>query len=167
MFESGAILVYLAEKFGAFLPEDPSARAETMSWLFWQMGSTPFLGGGFGHFYAYAPKKWEYPINRYAMEVKRLLDVLDRNLADREYVIGDEYTIADMAICPWFGGLILNNLYESATFLDVASYEHVGRWARMITERPAVKRGQRVNRMWGPEELRVPERHSAADFNGL
>jgi len=166
IFESGAILVYLAEKFGEFLPTDPSKRAETMSWLFWQMGSTPFLGGGFGHFYAYAPEKWEYPINRYAMEVKRLLDVLDRNLADREYVIGDEYTIADMAISPWFGGLILNNLYEAEKFLDVASYEHVGRWARMIVERPAVKRGQRVNRMWGPEELRVPERHSAADFKG-
>lgn len=164
IFESGAILVYLAEKFGAFLPTDSSKRAETLSWLFWQMGSTPFLGGGFGHFYAYAPEKWEYPINRYAMEVKRLLDVLDRDLADREFVIGSEYTIADMAIWPWFGGLCLHNLYEAEKFLDVKSYTHVNRWAEMIRDRPAALRGVRVNRMWGPEELRLPERHSSADF---
>ena len=165
VFESGAILVYLAEKFGAFLPTDPSARAECLSWLFWQMASTPYLGGGFGHFYAYAPEKFEYPINRYAMEVKRLLDVLDRNLAEREYVIGEVYTIADMAIWPWFGGLVLQNLYSASEFLQLDTYEHVGRWARQIAERPAAKRGKRVNAAWGPEEERCPERHSAADLD--
>jgi GST-like protein len=165
VFESGAILVYLAEKFGAFLPTDASDRAECLSWLFWQMGSTPFLGGGFGHFYAYAPEKLEYPINRYAMEVKRLLDVLDRNLEEREYVIGDAYTIADMAIWPWFGGLVLKNLYEASEFLQVESYTHVVRWANQIAERTAAKRGQRVNSAWGPEEERCPERHSAADLD--
>ncbi len=165
VFESGAILVYLAEKFGAFLPTDPSARAECMSWLFWQMGSVPFLGGGFGHFYAYAPEKWEYPINRYAMEVKRQLDVLDQNLANRQYLCGDEYTIADMANYAWYGALVQGKLYEAGEFLDVTSYTHVVRWANEISERPAVKRGRRVNRTWGPEEAQVPERHSASDLD--
>jgi len=165
VFESGAILVYLAEKFDAFLPTEPSARAECMSWLFWQMASTPYLGGGFGHFYAYAPEKLEYPINRYAMEVKRQLDVLDRNLAERRYLCGDDYTIADMATWPWYGGLVLNGLYEAAVFLDVKSYTNVVRWAEEIQERPAVRRGERVNRAWGPEEERVPERHAASDLD--
>ena len=164
VFESGSILVYLAEKFGAFLPREAAARAECLSWLFWQMGSTPYLGGGFGHFYAYAPQKWEYPIDRFALEVKRQLDVLDRNLATRRYVAGEEYSIADMAVFPWYGGLVLNNLYNAAEFLEVASYRHVVRWASELRERPAVQRGQRVNRTWGPEELQVRERHSAADF---
>ncbi|MEY3138739.1 MAG: hypothetical protein RL580_2471 [Pseudomonadota bacterium] len=164
VFESGAILVYLAEKFGCFLPRESAARAECLSWLFWQMGSTPYLGGGFGHFYAYAPQKWEYPIDRFALEVKRQLDVLDQNLATRRYVAGDEYSIADMAIFPWYGGLVLNNLYNAAEFLEVASYSNVVRWASELRERPAVQRGQRVNRTWGPEELQVRERHSAADF---
>jgi GST-like protein len=164
VFESGAILMYLAEKFGAFLPAEPAARAECLSWLFWQMGSAPFLGGGFGHFYAYAPEKYEYPINRYAMEVKRQLDVLDRNLAGRRYLCGDEYTIADIATFPWYGGLVMGKLYDAAEFLDVASYRHVVRWAAEIAERDAVRRGERVNKTWGPEELRVPERHDAADL---
>ena len=164
VFESGAILMYLAEKFGHFLPSDAAARAECMSWLFWQMGSTPYLGGGFGHFYAYAPQKWEYPLDRFALEVKRQLDVLDRNLASRRYVAGEEYSIADIAIFPWYGGLVLNNLYNAAEFLEVASYSNVVRWATELRERPAVQRGQRVNRTWGPEELQVRERHSAADF---
>ncbi len=165
VFESGAILVYLAEKFDAFLPTDPSKRAECLSWLFWQMGSAPYLGGGFGHFYAYAPEKFEYPINRFAMEVKRQLDVLDRNLAERQFLAGDEYTIADMATCPWYGGVVLANIYEAEVFLDVKSYTNVVRWATEIQERPAVQRGQRVNKMWGPEELRVPERHGASDLD--
>ena len=165
VFESGAILVYLAEKFDAFLPKEPSARAECMSWLFWLMGSAPYLGGGFGHFYAYAPAKFEYPINRFAMEVKRQLDVLDRNLAERRFLGGDEYTIADIATCPWYGALALGRLYDSAEFLDVKSYTNVVRWATEFQERPAVKRGQRVNRPWGPEEDRVPERHSASDLD--
>ncbi len=165
VFESGAILVYLAEKFGAFLPAEPSARAECLSWLFWQMGSTPFLGGGFGHFYAYAPEKYEYPINRYAMEVKRQLDVLDRNLADRPWLAGDEYTIADMATAPWYGALALGRLYEGGEFLQVASYENVVRWAERFGARPAVKRGQRVNKAWGDEALQVPERHAASDLD--
>jgi GST-like protein len=166
VFESGAILLYLAEKFGAFVPtaKEPSARAECLSWLFWQMGAAPFLGGGFGHFYAYAPEKLEYPIDRYAMEVKRQLDVLDRNLAERHFLIGDEYTIADMANWPWYGALVLDNLYDAGIFLDVASYKNVVRWAEEIRERPAVRRGERVNKAWGPEELRVPERHSASDI---
>jgi len=164
VFESGAILTYLAEKFGAFLPEEASARAECFSWLFWQMGSAPYLGGGFGHFYAYAPEKFEYPINRYAMEVKRQLDVLDRNLGARQFLCGEQYTIADMANYAWYGALVLHNIYDAAEFLDVASYEHVVRWATAIEERPAVQRGRRVNRAWGPEELRVIERHSASDF---
>ena len=165
IFESGAILVYLAEKFGAFLPTEPSARAECMSWLFWQMGSVPFLGGGFGHFYAYAPEKWEYPINRYAMEVKRQLDVLDQNLASRQFLCGDEYNIADMANYAWYGAMVLGKLYEAAEFLDVASYTNVVRWAAEIHSRPAVQRGRRVNRAWGPEEDQVLERHSASDLD--
>jgi GST-like protein len=165
VFESGAILVYLAEKFDAFLPRQPGARGECMSWLFWQMGSTPFLGGGFGHFYAYAPEKLEYPINRYTMEVKRQLDVLDRNLAQRRFLCGDPYTIADMATWPWYGGLVLHNLYEAEVFLDARSYTNVVRWAQEIQERPAVQRGQRVNKAWGPEQGRVPERHAASDLD--
>jgi GST-like protein len=165
IFESGAILVYLAEKFGAFLPTEPSARAECMSWLFWQMGSVPFLGGGFGHFYAYAPEKFEYPINRYSMEVKRQLDVLDQNLASRQFLCGDEYNIADMANYAWYGALVLGKLYEAAEFLDVESYTNVVRWAKEIRSRPAVQRGRRVNRAWGPEEEQVLERHSASDLD--
>ncbi|MDH5737651.1 MAG: glutathione-dependent disulfide-bond oxidoreductase [Gammaproteobacteria bacterium] len=164
VFESGAILVYLAEKFDAFYPKDLSQRAECLSWLMWQMGSAPYLGGGFGHFYAYAPEKLEYPIDRYAMEVKRQLDVLDQNLASRQYLCGNEYTIADMATYPWYGALVLHNIYDSAEFLSVHTYEHVIRWAKAIEARPAVQRGRRVNRTWGPEEKRVPERHSASDF---
>ncbi|MDG1112619.1 MAG: glutathione-dependent disulfide-bond oxidoreductase [Pseudomonadales bacterium] len=164
IFESGAILLYLAEKFDAFVPKDPSIRAECYSWLMWQMGSAPYLGGGFGHFYAYAPEKWQYPIDRFAMEVKRQLDVLDKTLAERTYLCGDEYTIADMANYAWYGALVLHNIYEAAEFLEVSSYEHVVRWATAIEARPAVARGRRVNRAWGPEAERVPERHSAADF---
>ncbi len=165
VFESGAILIYVAEKFGAFIPQDSSARAECLSWLMWQMGAGPFLGGGFGHFYAYAPEKWEYPINRYAMEVKRQLDLLDKNLAERAYLCGDEYNISDMAVYPWYGAAVLHNIYDAAEFLDVASYKNVVRWAKEIEERPAVKRGRRVNRSWGPEETRLPERHDASDFD--
>jgi len=165
VFESGAILMYLAEKFGMFLPDDPTRRAECLSWLFWQMGSAPFLGGGFGHFYAYAPEKIEYPIDRYAMEVKRQLDVLDRHLTDNQFLCGDEYTIADMANYAWYGALVLHNSYDAAEFLDVASYENVVRWAEAIERRPAVQRGRRVNRAWGPEDLRVIERHSRSDFD--
>ena len=164
VFESAAIMLYLAEKFGKFVPTDPSVRAECMSWLFWQMGSAPYLGGGFGHFYAYAPVKIEYCIDRYAMEVKRLLDVLDQHLADKQYLCGDEYTIADMANYAWWGAVVLHNIYEAAEFLQVHTYENVVRWAKMLEERPAVARGRRVNRAWGPEEERVIERHSAADF---
>lgn len=163
VFESGAILVYLAEKFDAFLPREASPRAECMSWLFWQMGSAPFLGGGFGHFYAYAPEKLEYPINRYAMEVKRQLDVLDRHLADHRYLGGEAYTIADMATFPWYGSVVLNDLYQAEEFLQAKSYTNVVRWATEIQQRPAVRRGQRVNKVWGPEEKRVPERHAASD----
>jgi GSH-dependent disulfide-bond oxidoreductase len=165
VFESGAILVYLAEKFGAFLPTEAAPRAECLSWLFWQMGSAPYLGGGFGHFYAYAPEKWEYPINRYTMEVKRQLDVLNRNLADRAYLCGDDYNIADMANYAWYGAVVTKNIYEAGEFLDVAAYSHVIRWARQIEARPAVQRGQRVNKVWGPEEERVPERHDASDLD--
>ncbi len=164
VFESGAILVYLAEKFGEFLPTEPGPRAECLSWLFFQMGSAPYIGGGFGHFYAYAPEKIEYCINRYAMEAKRLLDVLNRNLAERRFLCGDDYTIADMANYGWYGALVLHNIYEAAEFLDVASYTHVVRWAEEIESRPAVQRGRRVNRPWGPEETRVPERHGPEDF---
>jgi len=151
VFESGAILLYLAEKFGAFVPTEPSARAECMSWLFWQMGSAPYLGGGFGHFYHYAHAKYEYPIDRFAMEVKRQLDVLERNLAERQFLCGDDYNIADIATYAWYGNLVLNNQYEAAEFLDVASYENVVRWAKEIDARPAVQRGRRVNKMSGPE----------------
>lgn len=165
VFESGAIMVHLAEKFGEFLPTEPSARAECMSWLFWQMGSAPYLGGGFGHFYAYAPEKWQYPIDRFAMEVKRQLDVLERNLAERTFLCGDEYTIADMAVYSWYGAVVLHNIYDAAEFLDVASYTQMIRWAQSIEERPAVARGRRVNRPWGPEELQVPERHDASDIS--
>ncbi|WP_438390159.1 glutathione-dependent disulfide-bond oxidoreductase [Caballeronia sp. DA-9] len=164
VFESGAILLYLAEKFGAFLPTEAAARAECMSWLFWQMGSAPYLGGGFGHFYAYAPTKIEYAINRFAMETKRLLDVLDKQLANNEYVAGSEYTIADMAIWPWYGGLAKGWLYESAEFLSVQDYKHVQRWADMIGERPAVRRGRMVNRVSGEPASQLHERHSASDF---
>ena len=165
IFESGAILVYLAEKFDAFYPKDPSKRAECLSWLMWQMGSAPYLGGGFGHFYAYAPEKFEYPIDRYAMEVKRQLDVLDQNLSTRAYLCGEDYTIADMANYAWYGSLVLHNIYSAAEFLDVASYTNVVRWATEIENRPAVERGRRVNRPWGPEETRLPERHDASDFD--
>ena len=165
VFESGAILLYLAEKFGEFVPQELSARAECYSWLFWQMGSAPYLGGGFGHFYAYAPEKFEYPIDRYAMEVKRQLDLLDQNLSQRRYLCGDDYNIADMATYPWYGNLVLNNSYDAAKFLDAASYKHVARWATEIEQRPAVKRGRRVNKDWGAEELRVPERHDASDLD--
>lgn len=164
VFESGAILLYLAEHFQKFLPADPDAHAETLSWLFWQVGSGPFLGGGFGHFYAYAPEKYEYPINRFAMEVKRQLDVLEQRLAENTYLAGEEYTIADIAVWPWYGGLVRGVLYEAAEFLDVASYKHVNRWADDIAKRPAVIRGRRVNRAWGEENEQLRERHSAKDF---
>jgi GSH-dependent disulfide-bond oxidoreductase len=166
VFESGAMLIYLAEKFGgAFLPKDGAARAETLSWLFWQMGSAPFLGGGFGHFYAYAPVKIEYAINRYAMETKRQLDVLDRHLAENTYMAGQDYTIADMAIWPWYGSLALGLLYEAGEFLDVQSYKHVQRWTNLIAERPAAKRGRMVNRVYGDPASQLWERHDASDFD--
>jgi GST-like protein len=165
VFESGAILLYLAEKFGAFLPAELGARAECYSWLMWQMGSAPYLGGGFGHFYAYAPEKYEYPINRYAMEVKRQLDVLDRNLADREYLCGADYTIADMATAPWYGLLALGKAYDSGEFLDVASYTNVVRWAKAISDRPAFQRGRRVNRAADSEKGLIRERHAASDLD--
>ncbi|MFC4169544.1 glutathione-dependent disulfide-bond oxidoreductase [Teichococcus aestuarii] len=164
VFESGAILTYLAEKFGAFLPTEPAARAETLSWLFWQMGSAPYLGGGFGHFYAYAPTKMEYPINRFAMETKRQLDVLDRRLAESEYIAGSTYTIADIAIWPWYGGLAKGWLYDAAEFLQVGSYKNLQRWADMIGERPAVRRGRMVNRVSGDPASQLHERHDASDF---
>lgn len=166
LFESGSILIHLAEKFGAFLPKSGPGRTEVLNWLMWQMGSAPFVGGGFGHFYAYAPEKYEYPINRYAMETKRQLDVLDRRLAEVPFVAGDEYSIADMAIWPWYGGLVLGRAYNAAEFLDVASYKNVIAWAEKIDARPAVRRGRMVNRNWGPEDEQVPNRHSAADFAG-
>lgn len=165
VFESGAILVHLAEKFGAFLPTTQPARAEALSWLFWQMGSAPFLGGGFGHFYAYAPTKQEYPINRYAMEVKRQLDVLDRRLADNEFVAGSDYTIADMAIWPWYGGLVKGWLYDAAEFLSVSDYRNVVRWADQLFARPAVARGSKVNRTSGEPSSQLHERHDAGDFD--
>ncbi|GAA6199430.1 glutathione-dependent disulfide-bond oxidoreductase [Aquicoccus sp. SU-CL01552] len=164
VFESGAILLHLAEKFGAFLGA-PGDRPEMLSWLFWQMGSAPYLGGGFGHFYAYAPEKWQYPIDRFAMEVKRQLDVLNRNLAERRFMTGDDYTIADMAIWAWYGQLALGRLYSAATFLDVESYEHVQRWAKEIDARPAVQRGRMVNRTFGAPETQLHERHDAGDFD--
>jgi GST-like protein len=164
IFESGAILMHLAEKFNMFLPTETAKRAECLSWLMWQMGSAPFLGGGFGHFYVYAPEKLEYPINRYSMEVKRQLDVLDKQLAAHEFIAGDKYTIADMAIWPWYGGLVLGTLYGAAEFLDVKIYTNVIRWAEQISKRPAVIRGRKVNRSWGEEWEQVPERHSRSDF---
>lgn len=164
VFESGAILLHLAERFGEFLPADSALRPECLSWLFWQMGTAPYLGGGFGHFYAYAPTKMEYPINRFTMEAKRQLDVLDRRLADNDFVCGDDYTIADMAIWPWHGALALGELYDAAEFLDVSSYEHVRRWAEQIFERPSVQRGAMVNKTWGPPEGQLHERHDASDF---
>jgi GST-like protein len=165
VFESGAILLYLAEKFGAFVPTEPAKRAECLSWLFWQMGSAPYLGGGFGHFYAYAPSKMEYPIDRFAMEVKRQLDVLDKRLANSTYIAGDEYTIADIAIFPWYGGLANGWLYNAAEFLSVHEYKHVRRWADMIGARPAVQRGRMVNRTFGERSSQLHERHDASDFD--
>jgi len=165
VFESGAILLYLAEKFGAFLPSGHAARTECLSWLFWQMGSAPYLGGGFGHFYAYAPEKIEYCIDRFSMEAKRQLDVLDKHLAEHAFMAGDEYTIADMAIWAWYGQLVLGRLYNAAEFLDVASYRHVVAWAEKIDARPAVKRGRMVNRAFGEPELQLHERHDASDFD--
>jgi GST-like protein len=165
VFESGSILVYLAEKFGAFLPRSAPERAEVMNWLFWQMGSAPYLGGGFGHFYAYAPDKIEYAIDRFAMEVKRQLDVLDRRLAESEYIAGDSYTIADMAIWPWYGALVTGVVYDAGEFLDVASYTHLQRWTKQISERPAARRGRMVNRTFGKPETQLLERHDASDFD--
>jgi GST-like protein len=165
VFESGSILLYLAEKFGHFLPTDGAGRTETLNWLFWQMGAAPYLGGGFGHFYAYAPEKLEYPINRFAMEAKRQLDVLDRRLGESAYLAGDAYSIADMAVWPWYGQLARGNLYSAGEFLAVQEYHHVQRWAEQIAQRPAVLRGQRVNKTWGDEGLQVAERHSAADLD--
>jgi GSH-dependent disulfide-bond oxidoreductase len=164
VFESGAILIHLAEKFGAFLPTDTARRAETLSWLMWQMGSAPFLGGGFGHFYAYAPTKQEYPINRYAMEVKRQLDVLDRRLAESEFIAGGDYTIADMAIWPWYGALVKGLVYDAGEFLQVQEYKNVLRWTDQLAARPAVKRGRMVNRVTGDPASQLRERHDASDF---
>ena len=166
VFESAAILFYLAEKFSVFLPTEHPARSDCLSWLFWQMGSAPYLGGGFGHFYAYAPSKMEYPIDRFTMEVKRQMDVLDRLLSDRSFIVGESYTIADMAIWPWYGQLVLGRLYGAAEFLDVESYTNLLRWARDIGARPAVQRGRLVNKLTGDPDMQVPERHSAADFHG-
>ncbi|MEQ9846124.1 glutathione-dependent disulfide-bond oxidoreductase [Pectobacterium brasiliense] len=165
VFESGSILVYLAEKFGALLPNDLATRTETLNWLFWQMGSAPYVGGGFGHFYAYAPEKFEYPINRFTMETKRQLDVLNRQLAENRYLAGDSYTIADIAVWPWYGGLVQNALYSAGEFLSVHEYEHVIRWADEIAARPAVIRGRKVNRTWGEESEQVAERHQASDLD--
>jgi len=166
VFESGSILLYLAEKFGAFLPNTPAGRTETLNWLFWQMGSAPYLGGGFGHFYAYAPIKIEYAIDRFAMETKRQLDVLNRNLADREYMAGSEYSIADIAIWPWYGALVKGIAYSAGEFLSVHEYTHVIRWTDQIAARPAVKRGRMINKVWGEEGSQVAERHSASDLEG-
>lgn len=164
VFESGAILLYLAEKFGALLPTDPTQRPECLSWLFWQMGSAPYLGGGFGHFYNYAPEYFEYPINRFTMEAKRQLDVLDRHLADNHYMCGDEYTIADIAIWPWYGGVLLNRIYDAAEFLDADSYTHVMRWTKEIDSRETAQRGRMVNRVRGEPHEQLRERHDATDF---
>jgi GST-like protein len=165
VFESGSILLHLAEKFGAFLPAGGPGRTETLNWLFWQMGSAPFLGGGFGHFYAYAPEPMKYPIDRYAMEAKRQLDVLDRRLAESRYLAGDEYTLADIANWPWYGALAKGRLYDAAEFLQVHEYPNVQRWANEIDARPAVRRGRMVNRTWGEPEEQLPERHDASDFD--
>tara|TARA_R110000796_G_scaffold63377_17_gene146804 strand:+ start:16787 stop:17638 length:852 start_codon:yes stop_codon:yes gene_type:complete len=167
VFESGSILLYLAEKFGAFIPQDIAGRTECLSWLFWQMGSAPMLGGGFGHFYAYAPEKYEYPINRYAMEVKRQLDVLDRQLAEKQYVAGDAYSIADMAIWPWYGGVATGQVYNAAEFLEGHSYHNLLRWVEEVGQRPAVQRGRMVNRTWGEASEQLPERHAASDFDAV
>lgn len=167
VFESGAILLYLAEKFDAFLPREHQARTEVLNWLFWQMGAAPYLGGGFGHFYAYAPTKLEYPIDRFAMEVKRQLDVLNRNLSERPYMAGDDYTLADIAIYPWYGLLAHGALYEAGEFLSVHEYRHVVRWADTIKARPAVQRGRLVNKVWGDEARQLKERHSAADIDAV
>lgn len=164
IFESGSILLYLAEKFGAFLPTEPAQRTECLSWLFWQMGSAPYVGGGFGHFYSYAPTKIEYCIDRFTMETKRQLDVLNRQLADRPYISGEAYTIADIAIWPWYGGLVLNRLYDAGEFIQAQSYQHLVRWAKEIDARPAVQRGRIVNRTWGPLAEQLHERHAASDF---
>lgn len=164
VFESGSILFYLAEKFNVFLPKDPEKRVKVMNWLFWLHGSAPYLGGGFGHFYAYAPEKFEYPINRFTMEVKRQLDVLDKQLAKNQYIAGDEYSIADMAVWPWYGNLVLGNLYDAESFLDVDSYVHVRSWAKMMLARTAVKRGRVVNRTWGEVWEQLPERHSKKEI---
>jgi len=165
VFESGSILLHLAEKFGAFLPKDPAKRTEALNWLFWQMGSAPYLGGGFGHFYAYAPIKIEYAINRFAMEAKRQLDVLNRQLADNEWIAGDEYSIADMAIAPWYGALANGQIYDAGEFLEVHTYEHVTRWMKAFSDRPAVQRGRKVNRAWGEPSGQLLERHDASDFD--
>ena len=167
VFESGSILLYLAEKFKALIPTEVTTRTECMSWLFWQMGSAPYLGGGFGHFYAYAPSKFEYPIDRFAMEVKRQLDVLDQHLAKNEYMCGDEYTIADISIWPWYGVLTTGKLYEAGEFLDVESYTNVTRWTQQVAQRTPVKRGRMVNRVWGDEETQLPERHDASDIDKI
>lgn len=164
VFESGSILLYLAEKFKTFLPNDHAGRIDCLNWLFWQMGSAPFVGGGFGHFYNYAPEKYRYPIDRYTMETKRQLDLLDKHLADKSYICGDTYTIADMAIWPWYGSLVRNTMYNAAEFLQANQYQHLLRWANNLAERPAVKRGCMVNRTWGEESEQLPERHSAKDF---
>lgn len=164
VFESGAILLYLAEKFGEFFPKEPHARTECLCWLFWQMGSAPYLGGGFGHFYAYAPDRWEYPINRFTMEVKRQLDVLDQHLSDKQFICGDVYTIADMAIWPWYGQLLLNRLYDGAEFLDGQSYKYLNKWTEKISSRDAVERGRMVNRVQGELETQLHERHDSSDF---
>lgn len=167
VFESGSILLYLAQKFGAFMPEDVAGRTECLNWLFWQMGSAPLLGGGFGHFYAYAPEKYEYPINRYTMEVKRQLDVLDRRLAETAFIAGDEYTIADIAIWPWYGALVRNKVYNAAEFLEAQAYKNVNRWAELIAQRPAVQRGRKVNRTWGEPAQQLLERHDASDLDKM
>ena len=167
IFESASILLYLAEKFKMFLPTELASRTETINWLFWQMGSAPYLGGGFGHFYSYAPEKIKYCIDRFSMETKRQLDVLDKNLEHRKYISGDEYTIADMAIWPWYGALVMGRLYDAGEFLDVKSYKNLCRWAELINSRPAVKRGRVVNRSWGDEDQQLKERHSSADFESL
>jgi len=167
VFESGAILLYLAEKFRAFLPRDIEGRTETLNWLFWLQGSAPYLGGGFGHFYAYAPEKFEYPINRFAMEAKRQLDVLDQQLEDNRYLAGKDYTIADMATAPWYGALVKGLVYDAAEFLDVASYENVNRWADDVMSRPAFQRGRMVNRAWGEPHEQLRERHDASDFDAV
>ena len=162
-----SILLHLAEKFGAFLPKDPGKRTEALNWLFWQMGSAPYLGGGFGHFYAYAPLKIEYAIDRFAMETKRQMDVLDKHLADNEYFAGDEYSIADMAIWPWYGAVVMGKVYDAGEFLETHTYTHVLRWAHEIAERPAVKRGRRVNNVWGEPSSQLAERHDASDFERI